>query len=84
MMSPPTKVAFFLCFSPNLFPMKAPKKLSEKVQIPILGIAKNIFVLTIAKVTPIASASMLVAIARTSIFESDKSFGHSSSSISSL
>ena len=60
--------------------MNAPIKLNKNVQVPIVGMATNMFVFIIAKVIPIARASTLVAIAQTSIFENDKSFLCSSSS----
>ena len=59
--SPPITSAFVFNFSPNILPSFTPVKQQTKVISPIIEIAGTMFTLRKAKVTPIASASMLVA-----------------------
>ncbi len=62
---PPAISAFALNFAPNLLPVRTPAKERTKVVAPIRPTEGRIDTLRKAKVIPTASASMLVAIART-------------------
>ena len=60
-------LAGFEYFDPKKFPMATPTKLKIKVVTPIINIAVQILTCRKANVTPIAKASMLVAIANKNI-----------------
>lgn len=62
-MAPPDNSARLLYLAPKKFPTMTPTKDRQNVVQPMTEIAGTMFTSKKAKVTPIASASMLVAIA---------------------
>lgn len=80
-MHPPRYSAYFWKIDPNFLPNKTQQKESPKVMIPIHAAAQRIGTCKKAKLTPIAKASMLVAIPnkRTVFKGMECSISHSSS-----